>query len=256
MADDVFKMFSLAGKKAMVTGASRGLGREFAITLAKAGADVALAARTVKGLEETAASVQEAGSGALVCEMDITDPAAIERAVDHAAAEFGRLDVLVNNAGIEGNVPVIDMTAEAWDKVMEVNLRGHVIATRAAGKHMVERKYGKVINVASILGLVGSAYNSPYGASKAGLIMFTKTAALEWARHNIQVNALCPGYFMTELNTEFFEGPDARKVVNQIPMRRVADPKELHGVLLLLASDASSFITGSIFTVDGGQTIK
>jgi 2-deoxy-D-gluconate 3-dehydrogenase len=251
----MLEIFSLEGKKALVTGASRGLGREFAVTLAGAGADVALAARNVKGLEETAGAIEKSGREALVCQMDITRPEDIKKAVDDTVSKFGRIDILVNNAGIEGNTPVIDMTAEAWDEVMDVNQRGHVLATRAAGKHMIKQKYGKIINVASILGLVGSAYNSPYGASKAGLIMFTKTTALEWARYNIQVNALCPGYIMTELNREFFSGPSAHKVLDQIPMRRVAEPEELRGIILLLASDASGFITGAVMVADGGQTI-
>jgi NAD(P)-dependent dehydrogenase (short-subunit alcohol dehydrogenase family) len=251
----MFEIFSLEGKKAFVSGASRGLGREIALTLAEAGADVALAARTVPDLEETAETIRKMGRQALVCPMDISNIDDIEKAVDDAAKALGRIDILVNNAGIAGESPVMEMTAETWDRVMEVNLRGHVFCTKAVGKYMIENCSGKVINVASILGLVGVAYHSPYAASKGGLIQFTKSLALEWARYNIQVNALCPGYLLTDLNREFFETPRGQKVINKIPMRRAADLREIRGVTLLLASDASSFMTGSVVVFDGGQTI-
>jgi len=251
----MFEIFSLEAKKAFVSGASRGLGREIALTLAEAGADVALAARTVPDLEETAETIRKMGRQALVCPMDISNIDDIEKAVDDAAKALGRIDILVNNAGIAGESPVMEMTAETWDRVMEVNLRGHVFCTKAVGKYMIENCSGKVINVASILGLVGVAYHSPYAASKGGLIQFTKSLALEWARYNIQVNALCPGYLLTDLNREFFETPRGQKVIKKIPMRRAADLREIRGVTLLLASDASSFMTGSVVVFDGGQTI-
>ncbi len=251
----MFEMFSLKGKKAFVSGASRGLGHEIALTMAEAGADVALAARTVPALEETAETIRKMGRESLVCPMDISKIDDIEKAVHGVAKAFGRIDILINNAGIAAESPVIEMTVETWDRVMNVNLRGHVFCTKAVGKYMIENRYGKVINIASILGLVGVAYNSPYAASKGGLIQFTKSLALEWVRYNIQVNALCPGYLLTDLNREFFETPRGQKVINKIPMRRAADLKEIRGVTLLLASDASSFITGSVVVVDGGQTI-
>ena len=250
----MFEMFSLQGRKAFISGASRGLGREMALTLAEAGADVALAARTLKALEKTADTIRAMGREAVVCPMDISNIDDIEKAVDDAAKALGRIDILINNAGIAGESPVTEMTAETWDRVMGVNLRGHVFCTKAVGKYMIENRYGKVINVASILGLVGVAYNSPYAASKGGLIQFTKSLALEWARYNIQVNALCPGYLLTDLNREFFETPRGQKVINKIPMRRAAELREIRGVTLLLASDASSFMTGSVVVVDGGQT--
>ena len=251
----MFEIFSLEGKKAFVSGASRGLGHEMAMTLAGAGADVALAARTVSALEETAETIRKTGREALVCPMDISSIDDIQKAVDKAARAFGRIDILINNAGIAGEKPVIEMTGETWDHVMDVNLRGHVFCTKAAGKYMIENRYGKVINVSSILGLIGVAYNSSYAASKAGLIQFTKSLALEWARYNIQVNALCPGYLLTDLNRKFFETPQGQKVIKKIPMRRAADLKEIRGVTLLLASDASSFMTGSVVVADGGHTI-
>ena len=249
------EIFSLEGKKAFVSGVSRGLGQEIALTLAEAGSDVGLAARTVPDLEETAETIQKMGRESLVCPMDISKIDDIEKAVHGVAKAFGRIDILVNNAGIAGESPVIEMTAETWDRVMNVNLRGHVFCTKAVGKYMIGNRYGKVINIASILGMVGVAYHSPYAASKGGLIQFTKSLALEWARYNIQVNALCPGYLLTDLNREFFETPRGQKVITKIPMRRAADLKEIRGITLLLASDASSFMTGSVVVVDGGQTI-
>jgi len=251
----MFDLFSLKGRKAFVSGASRGLGREMALTLGEAGADVAVAARTVAALEETAGAIRNTGSQALVCPMDISDIGDIETAVDDAIKAFGRIDILINNAGIAEEKPVIELTPETWDRIMEVNLKGHVFCTRAVGKQMIENRYGKIINISSMMGLIGVAYHSPYCASKAGMIQFTKSLALEWARFNIQVNALCPGYFRTDLNREFLQTPQGQKVINRIPARRAADPKEIRGITLLLASDASSFMTGSVVVLDGGHTI-
>lgn len=249
-------IFSLQGKKAFVSGASRGLGRQMALTLAEAGADVALAARNLEGLNETAAWIEKMGRKALVCPMDISKLDEIEKAVNDAVKALDRIDILINNSGIAGDTPVAEMTPEKWDRVMDVNLKGHLFCTQAVGRHMIANRYGKIINIASIAGLIGVIYSSPYCAAKAGLILFTKTLALEWARYNIQVNALCPGYFLTDLNREFFQTPPGQKVINKIPMRRLADVKEIRGATLLLASDASSFMTGSVLVVDGGHTIE
>jgi len=247
--------FSLKGKKGFVSGASRGLGREMALTLAEAGADVALAARNVEALNETADLIKKMRREAVVCPMDIAKLEEIERAVNQAVKAFGRIDILINNSGIAGESPVADLTPEKWDRVIDVNLKGHVFCTRAVGRHMIENRYGKIINIASIVGIMPVIYNSLYAMAKAGLILFTKTLAVEWVRHNIQVNAICPGYFLTDLNRDFFQTPAGQKVINKIPMRRVADPKEIRGVTLLLASDASSFMTGSVLVIDGGHIL-
>ncbi len=252
---DPFKIFSLKGKKAFVSGASRGLGQEMALTLAEAGADVAVAARSATALEKTAEAIRQRGGKALVCPMDLADLDAVEQAVHHTVEQFGRIDILINNAGITGESPVLEMSAENWDQVMAVNLRGHVFCSKAAGKYMIENQQGKIINVASIAALIGMSYYSPYCASKAGLIQFTRALALEWARHNIQVNALCPGYFTTDLNRDFLKTTKAQKIIDRIPLRRAAQPKEIRGATLLLASDASSFVTGSVIVIDGGHTI-
>jgi NAD(P)-dependent dehydrogenase (short-subunit alcohol dehydrogenase family) len=226
-----------------------------ALTLAEAGADVALASRNVEALNETAAGVQKMGRKALVCPMDISKLDEIEKAVREAIRGFGRIDILINNSGIAGESPVIDMTPEKWDRVMDVNLKGHVFCTKAVGRNMIENKCGKIINIASMVGIIPVIYSSSYGVAKAGLILFTKTLALEWARYNIQVNALCPGYFLTDLNRDFFQTPAGQKVINKVPQRRVADPREIRGVTLLLASDASSFMTGSVVVMDGGHIL-
>lgn len=249
------EIFSLKGKKAFVSGASRGLGREMALTIAEAGADVALAARNIEALHNTAASIKRMGRKALICPMDISKLDDIEMAVNDAIKAFGRIDILINNAGIAGETPVVDLTPEKWDRVMDVNLKGHVFCTKYVGRNMIENRYGKIINIASIFGIIGIIYNSLYSVAKAGLILFTKTLALEWARYNIQVNALCPGYFLTDLNRNYFQTSAGQKGINKIPMRRLADPKEIRGVTLLLASDASSFMTGSVIVVDGGHII-
>jgi NAD(P)-dependent dehydrogenase (short-subunit alcohol dehydrogenase family) len=248
-------VFSLQGKKAFVSGAGQGLGREMALTLAEAGADIALASRNRKTLENTAERIRKMGREALVRPMNLTRVEDIEKAVEETIKDFGRIDVLINNAGIAGESPVIDLTPEKWNQVMEVNLRGHVFCSQAVGRHMIAKGGGKIINIASVMGLIPLIYNSAYGAAKAGLILFTKTLALEWARYNIQVNALCPGYFLTEINRVFMESPMGQKVLKKIPMRRIADPKELRGVILLLASEASSFMTGSVVVVDGGHSL-
>jgi NAD(P)-dependent dehydrogenase (short-subunit alcohol dehydrogenase family) len=249
------ELFSLEGKKAFISGAGQGLGREMALTLAEAGADVALASRNRETLNQTADLIRQKGREALVCPMDLTRLEDIERAVNDTIKTFGGINILINNSGISGESRVIDLTPEKWDQVMDVNLKGHVFCSKTVGHHMMENGGGKIINIASIMGLIPLSFHSPYGTAKAGLILFTKTLALEWARYNIQVNALCPGYFLTDINREFFKSPAGQKVINKIPMRRIADPKELRGVTLLLASAASSFMTGSVIVVDGGHLL-
>ena len=256
------EIFSLEGKRAFVSGASRGLGREMALTLAEAGAEVALAARTVGALEETAETIRTMGRKALVCPMDISNIDDIQKAVGDAVKALGRIDILINNAGIAEEKPVIEMTAETWDRVMNVNLRGHVFCTKAVGKYMIENRYGKVLNIASILGLVGVAYNSPYAASKGGLIKFTKSLALEWARYNIQVNALCPGVTLGERMTTIvrekarIRGVSVEEIerayTEDMALKRWLKPTEMAAAAVFLASDDSSAITGQAYAVDGG----
>jgi len=247
----------LKGTVALVTGASRGLGRAMALALAEAGSDVALAARSQPDLERTAEDARRHGVRAEIFRADMREPQAIEAMVAAAEAAFGRIDVLVNNAGISGaEKRFVDLTAEDWDEVLAVDLRAPALCARAVARGMIERKRGRIVNIASIGGLGAVARLGPYCASKAGLIQLTKVMALELARHNVQVNALCPGYFLTPMNETFFASPAGQEVIKRsIPLRRLGDPVELGPTIVYLASEASRFMTGSVLVIDGGQLL-
>ncbi len=247
----------LSGTVALVTGASRGLGRAFALALAEAGADLALAARSADDLQLTAEDAARHGVRAQAFRMDLREAGDIDALVEGATRAFGRIDVLVNNAGIAGaEKPVLDLARPEWEEALAVNLLGPALLARAVARGMVERRHGRIINVASIAGLAPVSRLGPYCVSKAALIQLTRVMALELARHNVQVNALCPGYFRTPMNETFFATPKGQALVQrQIPMQRLGDPKELAPMVVFLASEASSFMTGSVVVVDGGQTL-
>jgi len=247
----------LTGTVALVTGASRGLGRAFALALAEAGADLVLAARSVDDLQLTAEAAAKHGVRAEAFRADMREARDIEALVEGATRAFGRIDVLVNNAGIAGaEKPVLDLERREWEEALAVNLLGPALLARAVARGMVERRQGRIINVASIAGLAPVSRLGPYCVSKAALIQLTRVMALELARHNVQVNALCPGYFRTPMNETFFATPKGQAVVQHaIPMQRLGDPKELAPMVVFLASEASSFMTGSVVVVDGGQTL-
>ena len=247
----------LQGTVALVTGASRGLGRAFALALAEAGADLVLAARSVDDLQLTAEAAAKHGVRAEAFRADMREARDIEALVEGAIRAFGRIDVLVNNAGISGaEKPVLDLERREWEDALAVNLLGPALLARAVARGMVERRQGRIINVASIAGLAPVSRLGPYCVSKAALIQLTRVMALELARHNVQVNALCPGYFRTPMNETFFATPKGQAVVQHaIPMQRLGDPKELAPMVVFLASEASSFMTGSVVVVDGGQTL-
>ena len=247
----------LTGTVALVTGASRGLGRAFALALAEAGADLVLAARGVEDLRLTAEAAAKHGVRAEAFRADMREARDIEALVEGAIRAFGRIDVLVNNAGIAGaEKPVLDLERREWEDALAVNLLGPALLARAVARGMVERRQGRIINVASIAGLAPVSRLGPYCVSKAALIQLTRVMALELARHNVQVNALCPGYFRTPMNEAFFATPKGQAVVQHaIPMQRLGDPKELAPMVVFLASEASSFMTGSVVVVDGGQTL-
>ncbi len=247
----------LQGTVALVTGASRGLGRAFALALAEAGADLVLAARGVDDLRLTAEAAAKHGVRAEAFRADMREARDIEALVEGATRAFGRIDVLVNNAGIAGaEKPVLDLERGEWEEALAVNLLGPALLARAVARGMVERRQGRIINVASIAGLAPVSRLGPYCVSKAALIQLTRVMALELARHNVQVNALCPGYFRTPMNEAFFATPKGQAVVQHaIPMQRLGDPKELAPMVVFLASEASSFMTGSVVVVDGGQTL-
>jgi NAD(P)-dependent dehydrogenase (short-subunit alcohol dehydrogenase family) len=247
--------FDLTGKKAFVTGASRGIGRIIAVALAAAGADVAIAARSQEGLAETARAVTELGRKAFVFPLDVTRQDDVTAAVRESARLLGQLDIVVNNAGgMNFMVPFLDMRISGWEKIMRLNLDSTIYVCQAAGPHMRERGSGSVINVASVAGMSGTPGLIPYGASKAAVISVTKTLAVEWAQAGIRVNALCPGWTATDLNRDLWDGPDGgQATIANVPMRRWGRPEEMAGPAVFLASDASSYMTGQVLVVDGGQ---
>ena len=248
--------FDLTGKKALVTGASRGIGREIAVALASAGADVALVARGREGLAETAHAVTARGREAFVIPADVTRQDAVAQAVAEAITRLGHVDIVVNNAGGSNFMALFaDLRLTGWEKVMRLNLDSTVYVCQAVSGHLAERGQGSVINVASVAGLIASPFLSPYGAAKAGIISLTKSLAVEWASRGVRVNALCPGWTATDLNRNLWEDQEAgRATVAGVPMQRWGRPAEMAGPAVFLASEASSYMTGQVLVIDGGQT--
>ena len=249
----------LTGRTALVTGASSGLGRHFAGVLAKAGARVALAARRTDALAETKAAIEAAGGTALVVAMDVTDAGSVSAAVAQAWDGLGRIDILVNKAGVTATRPFLDMSEEEWDRVIDTNLTGCARVAREVARRMRDDgdgTGGSIVNIASILGMRVAGHVSSYIAAKGGLVHLTKAMALELARHGIRVNALCPGYVETELNADFFAGEAGKALVKRIPQRRLGRLADLDGPLLLLASDAGAYMTGSVLAADGGHLVS
>jgi len=249
-------LFDLTGRTAFVTGASRGIGRAIAVALAQAGADLALVARTAEGLADTAADVTALGRKAIVIPADVTDQSGIADAAAAAIDALGYVDVLVNNAGGSNfMVGFRDLRLSGWDKLIRLNLTSAVYVCHAFAGHMLDRRKGSVINVASVAGVASAPLISPYGAAKAGLISLTKSLAVEWAADGVRVNALCPGWTATDLNRNLWEDPVAGPAtVASVPMGRWARAQEMAGPAVFLASDASSYVTGQALVVDGGQT--
>lgn len=251
------KRFDLTGKVALVTGASSGLGVHFARTLAAADASVAIAARRADRLASLQAELQATGAKAIAVELDVQSAESITAAFAAAEKALGPIDIVVNNAGISIVKPALEMPVEDWDAVVNTNLRGAWLVAQTAGKRwLTARRPGVVVNIASILGLRTIGQVAPYNASKAGLIHLTRALAMEWARHDIRVNAICPGYIETEMNSDFWKTPAGQRLIDRIPQRRIGKPEHLDGALLLLASEAGSFMTGSVLTVDGGHTVS
>ena len=247
----------LTGRAALVTGASSGLGRHFAQVLARCGAKVALAARRVESLERVREDIVRDGGEAVAVPMDVTDAASVREAVADAAEGLGGLDILVNNAGTTLTRPVLDIKEAEWDGVLDTNLRGAFLVAQQAARAMTDHgRGGSIVNVASILGLRVAGQVAPYAASKAALVQLTKAMALELARHRVRVNALCPGYIETDLNRDFFATDVGQSLIKRVPQRRLGQPEDLDGPLLLLCSDASSFMTGSVLAVDGGHLVS
>jgi len=251
------KLFDLSGEVALVTGASSGLGEQFAKVLAANGASVVVAARRADRLASLVETISGSGGKAHAVELDVADQGAIAGAFDAAEAAFGTVTILVNNAGIAGNKPVFDITPDDWRKVMSVNLDGVWFAAQEAARRMKDAgRQGNIINIASVLSFSAARTVAAYAASKGAVLQLTRNLALEFARYDIRVNAIAPGYILTEINKEYFESDDSAPMIRRIPQRRIGDVSDLDGTLLLLASNkASGYMTGTTVVVDGGHLL-
>jgi NAD(P)-dependent dehydrogenase (short-subunit alcohol dehydrogenase family) len=252
----VQRLFDLTGRVAIVTGGSVGLGRQMAEGLAEMGANLVLCARKKERCEQTAGELQKLGVKTMALGCDVKNPAAVQAVVDAAVNEFGRVDILINNAGTSWGAPVESMTLDQWNKVIETNLTGTFLFSQAVGKTMIKQRRGKIINIASVAGLRGSSPNFSaigYSASKGGVIIFTKDLACKWGMHNIHVNAIAPGWFPTDMSGKVIER-NKETILAGAPLGRFGGPDDLKGAAVFLASDASDFVTGHILVVDGGQS--
>lgn len=242
----------------MVTGAGRGIGRSIAICAAQAGADLVLTSRTRAELETAAEEIANLGRKAVPVVFDVSDLQDIRRGFTEAIDAFGRLDVVVNNAGT--NIPkmAIDVTEEDWDTVLDTNLKGLFFCCQEAGRHMLERGSGRIINIASQMGVVGGPRRAPYCASKGGVVQLTKSLAIEWAPNNVTVNAVAPTFIRTPLSEEFLSKDEAFRldVISRIPLGHIGEPEDVAGAVIYLASDAANLVTGHTLVVDGGWTAQ
>ena len=251
----------LSGRVALVTGASSGLGAQFARTLAKAGAAVVLAARRVEKLKALRTDIEADGGNALVVGIDVTDPHSIKAAVAHAETEMGTIDILINNSGVSTTQKLIDVSPDDFDYVFDTNTRGAFFVAQEVGKRMIARAKGaapgtftggRIVNVASMAGLRPLGQIGVYAMSKAAVIHMTKAMALEWGRYGINVNAMCPGYIDTEINHHHWQTEAGKKLVNMLPRKRVGKPQDLDAVLMMLCANESHFVNGAVIAADDG----
>jgi len=247
-------MSQLIGKVALVVGGGRGLGRAIALAFAEAGADLAVASRTRKQLDEVAEEIRARNRRALPIETNVSESASVTRMAEAVRKEFGRIDILVNSAGIGWTSRVVDTTDDAWKLVIDTNLTGTFYCCREVGRIMIEQKAGSIINMASVAGVKGPPGLCAYAASKGGVISLTRVLALEAARFNVRVNAIAPGYFRTDMNAPVLDDPEmGPKILKRIPMRRVGQPEELSPLAVYLASDQASYVTGEVYFISGGE---
>jgi NAD(P)-dependent dehydrogenase (short-subunit alcohol dehydrogenase family) len=250
------QLFDLTGRTAIVTGGSIGLGRQMAEGLAEMGANIVLCARKRERCEEATEQLRRLGVKAVSVACDVRSQASVQEVVSATVSQFGQIDILINNAGISWGAPAEELRLEDWNKVIETNLTGTFLCAQAAGKVMIQQRRGKIINIASIAGLGGAPPELPaigYHASKGGVISFTKDLACKWAVHNIQVNAIAPGWFPTHMSNRVLER-HSDLFLSHIPMRRFGNEHDLKGAAVFLASDASNYVTGHVLVVDGGQS--
>ena len=252
---NVKDLLSLAGRVSVVTGGATGLGLQMATALAEAGSNIVICSRKLDVCEEAAHAIEKLGVKALPVACDVTQPDQVHHVKEETLKKFGRVDALVNNAGRAWVAPPEDMPLDRWQQIMELNVTAAFICSQSFGREMIRQKRGKIINIASIAGLVGrnpKAYNSiVYSTSKGALVQFTRDLAVKWAPHNINVNCICPGFFVTPINDKLF-AKNAENILRDIPLGRTGGGDDLKGIAVLLASDASNFMTGAIIPVDGG----
>lgn len=253
----VKELMNMEGRVGVVTGGATGLGLQMATALAEAGANVVICSRKLENCEEAAHAIEKLGVKALAYGCDVTKPEQVEALKEATMQKFGRVDVLINNAGRAWVAPVEEMPLERWQQVLDLNITAPFLCAQTFGREMIKVKKGKIINIASIAGLVGrnpKNYNSiAYGTSKGALVNFTRDLAVKWAQHNIQVNAICPGFFVTPINEKMFDKV-SEQIVGEIPLGRTGGGDDLKGLVVVLASDASNFMTGTVIPVDGGTT--
>ena len=247
-------MSRLDGKTALITGGGRGLGRAMALAFAEAGADVAVASRTRADIELVAQEVRTKERRGIALAVDVANSTSVAAMVAEARAALGRIDVVVNSAGIGFSSRLVEMSDADWDRIIATNLNGTFYTCREEARMMIVQKSGSIINLASVAGLKGAAGLSAYSASKGGVIQLTRTLAVELARHNVRVNALAPGYFRTDMNSAALDDPNiGPKIVGRIPLRRAGKPEEIGALAVYLASDDASFVTGEVITISGGE---
>jgi len=246
-------LFDLTGKVAVVTGASRGLGQYLGRALARSGADLVITSRKMPDLKQFQEEIEGLGRQALPLELDLRDADSIRAAADAAACHFGKVDILVNNAGCNVRKPALDVTWDDWNLVLDTNLRGSFFVAQAFARGMVERRYGRIINIGSVTSVFGYAGIAPYCASRGGIKQLTMSLADEWGPHGVTVNCLAPGWFRTKQNAVLYENERwVEYITDRIPLKRPGQPNDLDGAVVFLASDASAYITGQTLLVDGG----
>lgn len=256
---DVFDLFRLKDKVAVITGGGRGLGQQIAEAYVEAGAKVVLCSRRVENCKQVKEQLEAKGGEALALQLDVTNPDSVADVVQKALDHFGKIDILVNNSGASWGAPALEMPYEAWQKVVQTNLTGSFLMSQAAGRFMKEHGGGKILNIASVAGLRGSEPEGldavGYSASKGGIIALTRDLAVKWARHNIYVNAIAPGFFLTKMTKDVLAyGGD--RIVKSTPLHRIGGERDLQGAALYFASAASDYVTGQVLAVDGGSTAK